>query len=337
MAAVPTIAVLGLGSIGRRHAGNLIALGCNVRGYDVDVARCRAASDDLGIATTEQLGQALGGGPDAVVIASPTSEHVKLAAAAAGRGLHLFVEKPLSHDLNGVAELVREVERRELVSLVGCNLRWHPGLRALKRLLDEGRFGKVLAIRVEAGQYLPDWHPSEDYRFSYSARRELGGGVILDFIHELDYARWLLGRVETVACLAGRVGSLDIDTEDIASISLRFEVGAIGQVHIDYLQRAYSRSCEVIAEEGTLKWNYEAASLDAFHVEDRTWRQIPVSSGWEANQMYVEEMQHFLGCLAGRERSAQDVASAAEVLRVALACKSSAQSRTFVDPADVAP
>ena len=132
-----------------------------------------------------------------VVITTPTASHLSLALEAAEHGCHLFIEKPLAHAWQGVDRLVDLVEHGRLVTLVGCNLRFHPGLRAVKNLLAEKAVGRVIAVRAEVGQYLPDWHPEEDYRKNYSARRALGGGIVLDAIHEIDYVRWLLGEVRS--------------------------------------------------------------------------------------------------------------------------------------------
>jgi predicted dehydrogenase len=184
----------------------------------------------------------------------------------------------------------------------------------------------VVAARVEVGQYLPDWHPSEDYRQGYSARHDLGGGVILDAIHEIDYIRWLLGPVRSVACFAGTLSRLEVETEDTAAVLLRFAGGAIGEVHLDYVQRAYSRTCQVIGDEGTIRWDYGAGEARVYRADSRAWEAFPNPDGWRPNQMYVDELNHFLRCLAGTERPALDVHDAARVLDVALAAKASSQS-----------
>src|SRR5262249_5372924 len=163
-----------------------------------------------GAEPVSELDEAWRASPDVAVVATPPSTHTAVALEAARRGCHLFVEKPLSDRWDGVDELIAEVRARSLVCLVGCNLRFHPGLVELRRLLDEGAIGRVLGARIEFGQYLPDWHPWEDYRETYSARRALGGGVILDAIHELDYAMWLLGPVSKVTALADHISTLEI-------------------------------------------------------------------------------------------------------------------------------
>src|SRR5262249_50073259 len=162
----------------------------------------------FGIEVFGKLDDAWHDGVDVAFITAPTRLHIPLALQAAEHGCHLFVEKPLADCLEGVERFLETVKERNLVTLVGCNLRFHPGLIQVKRLLEEGAIGRVIAARVEVGQYLPDWHPQEDYRQGYSARRELGGGVILDAIHEIDYVRWLLGEIVAVACFGGKLSRL---------------------------------------------------------------------------------------------------------------------------------
>jgi predicted dehydrogenase len=310
---------------------NLLALGMDVFACDPQAAPRRAASTELGIETLETLGSALARRPDACVVAAPTALHMQVAGEAAAQGCHLFIEKPLSHSTVGVKALLARVKQNNLVTLVGCNMRFHPGLASVKRLIDAQAVGRVIAARVDAGQYLPDWHPREDYRHSYSARSELGGGVILDAIHEIDYVRWLVGEVAGAFCLAGKLSRLEIDTEDTAAIVLRFENGALGEVHLDYVQRAYHRTCQIIGEEGTLHWDYTSGQVRWYSAQSQAWQVFADPPGWEPNQMYVDEMKHFLRCLDGVEQPALDVFEAAQVLRVALAAKESAREQRWIE------
>lgn len=320
------ILVIGCGSIGQRHIGNLLALGVtNLLAFDPRPDRRREAEARFGIETVEDLPRAWAADPEVALIAAPTSLHVQLALEAAEHGCHLFIEKPLSDRLDAAVDrLLALVQARRLVTLVGCNMRFHPTLRHVKTLCTERAIGHLVAARVEAGQYLPDWHPWEDYRDGYSAQRRLGGGVILDAIHELDYLRWLLGGVAAVAAFAGRLSGLAIDTEDVASMILRFTSGAIGHVHLDYIQRAYSKSCHLIGEEGTIRWDFTAGQTRWFRAATRQWETVSNPEGWEPNQMYLEEMRHFLRCLRGEESSAQDVMEGARVLEIAVGAKTAA-------------
>lgn len=328
---VTRILIVGYGSIGRRHARNLSALGLRALSVcEPDPSRRAAAQEDLCGPVFADLEAALDDPPDVVFVCTPPASHISVALEAAQRGCHLFIEKPLCDRLDGVDRLEDEVRPRNLITMVGCNLRFHPTLRKVKDLLEERAVGRPVAIRAEVGQYLPDWHPWEDYRRLYSTRRVEGGGVILDSIHELDYVRWMMGEVSAVACIAGHLTALEMDTEDTAAVLLRFASGAIGEVHLDYVQRPYSRTCQVIGEEGTIRWDYSAGQTRwyAAATGERTFFDNP--SGWDANQMYVDEIRHFLACLTRSTMPMQDIFEGRRVLEIALAAKESAQGQRFV-------
>jgi len=274
------------------------------------------------------LEQALAAAPEAIFICNPSSQHMPVALAAARAGCHLFIEKPLSHDLEGIAELRRILAEKQRIAMVGFNLRFHPGLQAVKALLAEGAIGRVTSARVQVGQWLPDWHPDEDYRRNYSARRDLGGGVILDLIHELDYICWLMGPVARVGCMAGTLSSLEIETEDTAEILLQFSAGAIGCVHVDYVQRVGSRTCSLIGEEGTIELDLIAAQLRVWRTASGAWETTRFE--FDRNDMYLNEVRHFLTAMRTGEGVDADVGEA--VMRVAMAAHQSARSGGFVDP-----
>src|SRR3989338_1794129 len=326
------VLVMGCGSIGTRHIQNLLALGVGrIIAYDPRPDRLRELQARFPIEIVERLEQAWAAQPTVAVITAPTSLHVPLAFEAAKRGMHLFIEKPLSDRLDdAVDRLIETVHRQQLVTLVGCNFRFHPGVRRLKALCQEGVLGRLIAARLERGQYLPDWHPGEDYREGYSARRKLVGGTLLDDIHELDAIRWLLGEVESVVCFAGKLSRLEIETEDTAEILLRFRSGAIGEIHTDYVQRVYSRTCQVIGEDGTARWDYTEGTVRWYSAAAREWTAISNPPGWQPNDMYVEEMRHFLTCLVGEEEPLVDVVEGRRTLEVALAAKASAETSTVV-------
>lgn len=319
--------IIGCGSIGKRHLSNIITLKAGeVLVYDIRADRLSEISSCFNVKTFLDLEDAWKEKPNIAFITLPTSLHIPFSLKAAEHGCHLFIEKPLSDSLEGVDELLHIVQERNLLTLIGCNMRFHPGLAAVKKLIEQEMIGKVLSARVSVGHYLPDWHPWEDYREGYSARRDLGGGIILDAIHELDYIRWMLGEVEAVVCFAGKLSDLEIETEDTAEVLLRFQSGAIGEVHMDYIQRIYNRSCHIIGDQGTITWDEEMGNVKWYSVKTGEWQVIPDPPGWEFNQMYLNELSHFLRCISGREKPALDVFEGKRVLEIAMAAKSSAAS-----------
>lgn len=324
--------VAGCGSIGKRHLGNLRQLGVtNLLAFDLREDRRQEVADHFGVPTIDSFEAAMARGPRVACICTPTRFHLEQALAAARCGCHLFVEKPVSESMQGVDELMDEVVRQGLVTLVGCNFRFHPGLEATKALLEEKAIGTVISARAQFGHYLPDWHPWEDYRQGYSARRDLGGGVILDRIHELDYLRWLLGDVARVAALAGHRSHLEIETEDTAEILFEFDSATYATVHLDYVRRTYECSLELIGDEGTILWSYPGHEVRYYRSSTGCWesRQWPK---YDSNTMYLRQMAHFLRAVSGLEPSRQDVGEGLAVLRVALAVKEAARQGIWVRP-----
>src|SRR5579859_6871695 len=253
--------VVGLGSIGRRHARNWAALGLGPLSVcrRPESATSAAPGLEAGVEAREftDLDAALNEQPDVVLITNPTNLHVGTACHALRAGAHVFVEKPLGHELHGVAQLLDLSDQRKRQLMVGYNLRFHPGVARLRQLMQEDAIGTVVAVRAEVGEYLPDWHPGEDYRRGYSARRELGGGPVLTFSHELDAVCWLLGAPTRVMGMTAHASSLEIDTEDVAELVLQFAAGPLASVHVDFARRPPHRSLEITGEQGVLRWEYE--------------------------------------------------------------------------------
>jgi predicted dehydrogenase len=325
------ILLVGLGSIGQRHLRNLRALGIT----DISVYRSlnRPLQDSNlleGVRVFTDLKTALLAGQDAVIICNPTTQHIDVAISAAEYGCNLFIEKPLSHSWERVEELLHIVRERNLVSVVGFDLRFDPGLCKMKILVDEGHIGRVIGIQVQVGQYLPDWRPLEDYRKGVSAHVKTGGGVILDLVHELDYVSWVIGRVSYVSCFADKVSHLEIETEDIAAILLRFENGTIGTVHMDYIQRVPSRTCRIIGDEGTIVWDYYDKKVKWFRADKNDWEEFEYTE-FGRNDRFLAEMRHLIACLRREEQPKVDLLTASQVLKLALAAKESARTREVCD------
>lgn len=316
--------IAGLGSVGRRHLHNLQVLGCeNVILYRT--GRSTLPEDELaGIPTETDLAIVLAHHPQAAIIANPTSLHVETALACVQAGCHLFIEKPLSQTLKGCAELEVIAKQQQLVTMIGCQFRFHPLLIALHKQLQAGRIGEVISARAEWGEYIPNWHPWEDYRCSYSARKDLGGGAILTLIHPLDYLYWLFGRVKRIHASMRSVSLLQADVEDdLAEITLEFASGVIGQVHLDYIQSPPVHTLTIWGDNGCVKWDYYADTLcweavnESIHVD-----RVP--DGFERNTMFLDEMRHFLECVEQHKPTHVPLEDGIAVLEIALRAKQDA-------------
>lgn len=323
--------VVGCGSIGERHITNLKSpLGKNVIACDITKERLKLIEKKYGIETYDDIEKALDQQVSAVLVCTPTSTHIPIALSAANRGQHLFIEKPLSHTLDGIDQFIRIVKEKKIVTLVACNTRFFASMKFVKELVDNGSIGKVLLARASCGFYLPYWHPWEDYRKGYTANKSLGGGIILDDIHEIDYLRWLLGEVKEVFCISDKISNLEMDTEDFAAILLKFESGTITEVHLDCLQHIYRRSCELIGEKGLIIWDYIKESVRLFTEGGKKWQVFSKDLRTGKNDMFIAEIKHFIDCIEGKDTSINNVIEAKRVLELALAAKKSAQTGKII-------
>ena len=317
--------VVGCGSIGRRHARNLKSLGVQQLGFcDTSPEALKYCREELNGEVFGDYGEALQKfKPEMVLICTPPVYHVEEALAALQTRAHVFIEKPLSHESSGIQALIAEARRRDRNVQIGYNMRFHPGLQILKELIDSGKIGRVLWVSAEAGQYLPDWRPWQHYRESYSARHELGGGIILDGSHELDYICWLLGRPTEVTCRAEHLSGLDVDVEDSAWIYLTFPERRRAELHLDFVQRAYTRTCKAVGEAGTALWDFAVQEVRWFSAEQPGWKSIPYK--FEVNDMYLSEMLHFLESLGSGTGPMVDLEQGRDVIRVVEAAKKSSE------------
>lgn len=329
----PRVYVIGCGSIGRRHIENLRSLGVSqIAAFDLDAERLTETEKVYGVKGCSMIDEGYDFEPDAVFVCTPPSLHLSHASQAVAAGCHLFIEKPLGNSIDGFDFLLSESRKRSRIVCIGYNWRFHPGLMKIKRMIDKGVIGDPMSIRAEYGQYLPDWRPSEDFRKAYTVNAAMGGGIILDGSHELDYVRWFGGEVESVNCISGKVSGLEIDVEDTAEITLRMAKGIIGQVHVDFSQRAYTRTCKVMGREGTLIWDY-GVGLHHYDSKTKTWQHE--SFQFKPNTMYLEEVKHFLDCIREKATPLVDGETGKVVLMIALAAIRSAKERREVVPWEI--
>jgi predicted dehydrogenase len=264
-----------------------------------------------------------------VLVCTPPTSHLAVATRALEAGAHVFCEKPLAPALAGVDALLARAAARGRFVMMGMCYRFHAGLQRVRERLAAGAVGRVLGAQVWGGHWLPDWHPQADYRREYSARRELGGGVLLDSIHAFDTVRWLFGEpVEAVGMLA-KVSDLEIDTEDVASAILRLECGALVEVHVDYLQRHGQHRWAVIGSEGTLEWDFHRQAIRCRRAGEAAWAEEAVPA--EVNAMYVAELREFLDCVASGRCPAPDGVEGRATLAVAVAVRESAATGRLVE------
>lgn len=322
------ILIIGTGSIGQRHINSLKSLRQDLSWV---LLRSRvyhdALSASLDAIVCDNVDDALAQQPDLAVIASPSSLHIEVLPKLLDAGIALYIEKPVVTNRAQLAQLIEAANRHrgKAPTLVGCNLRFLPALAQMRQRLLETDMGAIVRGDFQAGQWLPDWRPASDYRKSYSASHALGGGVMLDLIHEVDAARWLLGEFDSVKAFSGKLSSLEIETEDVACIAMRARQGTLATVSVDYISRQPLRRYLVVTESGTLVCDLIGKTL---HLTQAGGRQLLLTNDpadFDVAATYPSAMAELLSALdTNRETSqplTEGIASLDLLLRAREACR----------------
>lgn len=321
-----SILIIGGGSIGKRHLKNLLSLGeKNIAVVEVNSERKSELEKEFSLPVFSSIEEAFEKKKFSIAfVCSPSVFHLKNALLCADQGCDLFIEKPLSHSLEGLGELTAKTQEKKLITMVGSNWKFYSLFQKMKEVLESNTLGKILSARCQFGQYLPDWHPYEDYRRGYSANKKLGGGILLDS-HEFDYLTWFLGNVKKLSCFAGKVSTLEIDVEDVAEVILQFENSAIAEIHLDYLQRFYQRNFEFFGEKGSMYWSMAEKKVTVLEVEKEK-QEFSLPENYDLNDMYVQEVQHFLNCVDSRTPSLTPIEQGEKIVKLISAAKESSDS-----------
>ena len=325
--------VIGCGSIGQRHIRNLRRLGLT----DIFALRTRqGASQDLDpslevkeLGDWPELGELEA---DVAIVSNPTSLHLETIERCLPHVRGVFIEKPLAASLDGVAELLRQIKQRRVVSFVGYNLQFHPAVKELQKFLAHDAVGKPLVFQCEVGQWIADWHPHEDYRDAYFARADLGGGVLLTLIHEIHLAIELLGAADKVACLTPAYEGLPVDVDVVADIMIHHSSNAVSQIHLDMIQRPAHRGGVISCELGWISYNLLTNTVVGQTAGQSGVMVIADDALYDVNECYLEEMQTFLNCVReGKVRHEYDAIRATQSLAIATAAREAARTNAFVE------
>jgi predicted dehydrogenase len=295
---IKTALVVGLGSIGRRHIKvvkklfpkvKIIVLRhkhCNeVDIHELNIYKCVTSIDEA-IALTPQV----------AIVANPATKHIEVAKKLAINNIHLLIEKPISNSSKDAQELIDICHENNTLLITAYNLRFLPSLIEFKRLLQNEIIGNLYSIRLEVGQYLPSWRPEIDYTKSVSAKKSLGGGVLLELSHEIDYLMWIFGSVNWVKSDVSKLSNLDVDVEDSASIILGLDgnngTKLVASLNMDFIRHDSTRRCVVIGEKGTLSWDGISGKVSHFSQSNNNW-EVLYSLSVDSDFSYIEEIKSF--------------------------------------------
>lgn len=325
------IAVIGFGSVGKRHVQNLLSIS------NVQIVICTKQKivnpSPSRVQVVSSVSECLNEKPDAAIIANVSNQHVSIAIKFARVGADLFIEKPLSNSLKGTKELTSLIRKKKLITQMGCQFRFHKCLKEIKRLISSKKLGKVISSRVECGSFLPGWHPYEDYTKSYAAREELGGGVVLTNIHEIDYLHWFFGDTSEVFSMTGKYSHLKISSDDLSAAIIKFKNNVIAELHLDYFQKPEFRSCKVIGTKGTAYWDSDANMLMLHDNKKNKWIKVLEWSNYDRNSMFKEELIHFLDCVKKRKTTINPAeVDGIKTLKVGLAIIKSSKAKKVIKP-----
>jgi predicted dehydrogenase len=325
---------IGLGSVGQRHLRNLLSIMPETEIMAVrstrtapllsssnQVLTSTSITEKYKIEEIETLTEALGKKPNLVFVTNPSSMHLEIAYKALESGAFIFIEKPLSDDWDGVEELLHlENKIGERRVAIGYMFRFHPVLNMLKKEIDKGRIGTLVGARLMNGEYMPGWHPYEDYRKGYPARKDLGGGAIVTLIHDFDYAMWLFGEPDKIFALGGHISNLDINVEDSAQVLMRCNNGKNDfpvSISMDYLQWPAIRTISITGDRGSIEGDLTNAKLTVYDRvnDDIEKHEFP---NFNRNDLFLAEIKNFLAFANGNEQPVVDLKSGAKSLKVAI-------------------
>ena len=319
--------VIGAGSIGKRHLGNLHNLGlqdiavCDKEDFRLD--KVQQKYPDLTL--YDNYLSALKGKPEAVFICTPPNVHTPILNAAVDAGCHVFCEKPIAMDISGLEKIKSKAEKKGLIVMIGYVYRFFEPVMKIKEIISSESLGKIYSARTIVSQYLPDWHPQEDYRDFFLSHRNTGGGSLLEESHAIDYMRWFLGDVESVYCTNRKLSDLEMDCENISILNIEFQSGTLATIQLDLLGRVLRREAEFSCERGTVIWDGERGLVRIYKIDSNVWEEFQLSIRPDA---YVDEIQHFLDCIRRNEEPLISLHDGIEALRVCLAAfKSSDETR----------
>ena len=310
------ILICGVGSIGERHIKNLLSLGYqNIILYRKKKLPLRNIKNDFPIFTS--LKKALAQKPDVAFICNPTHLHIQTAIECAQNGCDLFIEKPLGHKFEDCIELKKILKKNKQKAMVGYMSRFHPCLIKGREWIENDKIGKVIFARTQWGEYLPDWHPWEDYRLSYAARKNMGGGPSLTLSHEIDTMLWYFGKVNIVKGLPNYNSELDISTEHSIDLLLSFKSGVTANIHLDYVQQMPTRIMEIIGTKGKILFDYYKNQISLKQNSSKKIRSKKLDS-FKRNDLFISEVKYFFKCIKENKNPVPSIDIGSEVVKIAL-------------------
>ena len=321
--------VVGLGSMGKRRIRNLKALDMSeIIGFDLLKDRCQNVKTEFNINTFTDFNQAMNDKPNVMIISTPPDLHMKYAHIAIENNMHFFTEASVTKE--GMEELIKKLNNSKVVGLPSCTMRYHPIVTKINELLTEKNFGKVLAFTYHSGQYLPDWHPWEDYRKFYVAKKETGAcREIVPF--ELVWITSTFGEIKNIIGMKEKISSLDVDIDDIYTSILQLKNNVRGVLIVDVISRPAIRKLTITTERGTISADWYKKSLN-YYISGNKWEEVMIDDGnteknyLHGEKMYVKEIENLLKIIKNETNQTYTFAEDLKILKILSLIENSSNS-----------
>lgn len=324
---------VGLGGIGQRHLRNLKSISSEkdefyayrvrreqfVLNNTLQIEENENLEKKYNLKVFDDLEKALDMQPDIVFVCNPTSLHMDVMLKIAEAGCHFFVEKPISNSMEKVDLLQHHINDNKIITYVGYQQRYNPCVIKAKEVLESGELGDILSVNAEIGECIKNWHKYEDYRRMYAARKDLGGGVVLSQIHELDYLYYFFGMPVSAYAVGGHISDLEVDVDDVADILLKYQIGNRYfpvHIHEDYVQTPATRTCKIIGNRGRVEFDLLNTKFIQYDETGSCVYQKQYSI--ERNDMFLSEIKSFLDSVNNKTESKLPLDVGVYSLRIAM-------------------
>ncbi len=316
----PTFLIIGLGSMGKRRVRNLQFLGyTNLIGVEPKEERRKDVEKEYSIQTVASVEDGLKRNPDVFIISTPPDLHTPFMKKAVENGKPFFVEASVIDD--GLEEIEKGAKKKGILAAPSATMRFKQSIRKIKELVDSGAIGNVLGFTYHMGQYLPDWHPWEKVSQFYVGKRATSATREM-VCFETEWLTWILGPLEKISCMKGKVSDIDADIDDLYSLVYRFKNGVLGTVVIDVISRLPRRELHIMGSKGNLAWNWDSATVCVYDANTKKWSEykevekVAQKGYWAKDDMYIEEMRHFVNAVLGKETYHYPLSEDRAILRV---------------------
>jgi len=326
---IKRICIIGFGSIGRKHFSIVREMYPEIEIILVRSGKGKNFEEEkFAKKIVNNIDEAINFSPEAAFICTPATLHLIQATKLIEKNIPILIEKPLSDSSIGIKDLKILANQSNAVILVGYVLRYSESLKFFKKMIDNKLRFNFDSADINCQSFLPDWRPNQDYKKSPSANKKLGGGVLLELSHEIDYANWIFGGFKNVRCKLENTGILDIDVEDNASLKLVSNKNIDVNIDLNFSQKEKVRECIYKNKEYSIKWDgiKDEVILKRKNSDPKIWS---FKSG--DNEIYKKQIKHFFKCVIKSEKPQVSLDESIEVLNIVeMAKKSNNQNRKII-------